>query len=300
MAESLATEAGCTTVKALLRQGIKLLQQAGIESAEREAVWILEAALERTHLQLRLDGDRSVLPAQRERADAFLRRRAAREPLQYLLGSQEFCGRELTVTPAVLIPRPETEVLVEEVTRALGQTKAPLIADVGTGSGCIAVTLALSLGQAEIYGTDCSSTALQVAHDNLARHGVADRVTLLEGDLLQPLETHSVQGRIAAIVSNPPYIPENELDRLQPEVRLFEPRLALAGGPDGLAIHRRLVSEAVRYLAPGGILAMEVGAGSASACVELVRAQGGYRDIRTIQDQQGIERIIWAERRGST
>lgn len=300
MAEPLVVEAGCMTVNELLRRGIKRLQQAGIESAEREAIWILEAALERPHLRLRLDGDWPVPTAQYQRAEGLLRRRAAREPLQYVLGSQEFCGREFTVTPAVFIPRSETEVLVEGVARALGQTKAPLIADVGTGSGCIAVSLALSLGQAEIYGLDCSSAALQVARDNLARHGVSDRVTLLEGDLLEPLEPCSVQGRLTAILSNPPYIPENELDRLQPEVRLFEPRLALAGGPDGLVIHRRLVSQAVRYLAPGGILAMEVGAGSAPACVELVHVQGGYRDIRTIQDQQGIERIVWAERRGSS
>jgi release factor glutamine methyltransferase len=296
MAESLETEAGSTTINALLRDGIKQLQTAGIESAEQEAVWILEAALKRTHLQLRLDGDRPVPAVLYRRAEGLLCRRAAREPLQYLLGSQEFSGRAFMVTPAVLIPRPETERLVEETVRRMAIVAKPLIVDVGTGSGCIAVSLALSLPQAEIYGTDCSSAALQVARENLVRHGVADRVTLLEGDLLEPLETCSVQGRLTAILSNPPYIPEDELDRLQPEVRLFEPRLALAGGPDGLAIHRRLISAAVRLLTPGGILAMEVGAGSAPACAELVQAHGGYRDIRTIQDQQGIERIVWAER----
>ncbi|HSE57518.1 MAG TPA: peptide chain release factor N(5)-glutamine methyltransferase [Nitrospiraceae bacterium] len=296
MAESLAAEAGCRTVNELLRRGITQLRQAGVESAEREAVWILEAALERTHLQLRLDGDRPVPSVERQRAEDLLRRRAAREPLQYLLGSQEFCGRSFTVTPAVLIPRPETELLVAETARRLAATPRPLIADVGAGSGCIAVSLALDLPQAEIYGIDCSPAALQVAHENLMRHGVADRVTLMEGDLLEPLETVSAQGRLTAILSNPPYIPEDELDRLQPEVGRFEPRLALAGGPDGLAIHRRLISGALRYLAPGGILAMEVGAGSAPACADLVRAQGGYRAIRTIRDQQGIERIVWAER----
>jgi release factor glutamine methyltransferase len=296
MAESLAAEASCMTVNELLRQGTKRLQQAGIESAKQEAVWILEAALERTHLQLRLDRDRQVPAAQFQRAEDLLRRRAAREPLQYLLSSQEFCGRAFAVTPAVLIPRPETELLVEETAPRLAMTPRPLIADVGTGSGCIAVSLALSLPQAEIYGIDCSSEALRVARENLSRHGVTDRVTLLEGDLLEPLETFSVQGRLTAVLSNPPYIPEDELDRLQPEVGLFEPRLALAGGPDGLAIHRRLILRALRYLAPGGILAMEVGAGSASACVELLCAHDGYRDIRTIRDQQGIERIVWAER----
>lgn len=296
MAESLAEEAGRITITTLLREGIKRLQAAGIESAGQEALWILEAVLERTHLQLRLDGERPVSPVQHQRAEDLLRRRAAREPLQYLLGSQEFCGRAFTVTPAVLIPRPETELLVEETARRLVTTPRPLIADVGTGSGCIAVSLALNLPQAEIYGIDCSRAALQVAHENLMRHGVADRVTLMKGDLLEPLETVSAQGRVTAILSNPPYIPEDELDRLQPEVRRFEPRLALAGGPDGLTIHRRLISGALRYLAPSGILAMEVGAGSAPACVDLVRAQGGYRTIRTIPDQQGIERIVWAER----
>ncbi|MGE3153581.1 MAG: peptide chain release factor N(5)-glutamine methyltransferase [Nitrospiraceae bacterium] len=296
MAEWLAAEAGCMTVKELLRRSIKQLQQAGIESAEREAIWILEAALERNHLRLQFDRDQAVPAVQRERAEALLRRRAAREPLQYLLGSQEFCGRAFTVTPAVLIPRPETELLVEEGVRWMATMTNLLIADVGTGSGCIAVSLALALPQANIYGIDCSSAALQVARKNLVRHGVADRVRLLEGDLLAPLGACSMQGRLTAILSNPPYIPEDELARLQPEVGLFEPRLALAGGPDGLAIHRRLVSQAVRYLAPGGILAMEVGAGAAPTCVDLVRAQCEYRNIRTIRDQQGIERIVWAER----
>ncbi|MEX5213124.1 MAG: peptide chain release factor N(5)-glutamine methyltransferase [Nitrospiraceae bacterium] len=296
MAESPAAETGCMTVKKLLRWGIKQLQQAGIESAERETTWILSATLERSHLQLHLDGDRPVSAVRYERAEALLRRRAAREPLQYLLGSQEFCGRAFAVTPAVLIPRPETELLVEEGVRWMATMPDLLIADVGTGSGCIAVSLALGLPRAKIFGIDCSSAALHVAHKNLIRHGVADRVRLLEGDLLAPLESCSMQGRLTAILSNPPYIPEDELARLQPEVGLFEPRLALAGGPDGLAIHRRLVSEAVRYLAPGGILAMEVGAGEAPFCVDLVRAECGYRNVRTIRDQQGIERIVWAER----
>lgn len=296
MAEMLALEAGCMTVNELLREGIKQLQAAGIESAEREARWILEAALERTHLQLRLDHNQQIPSAQFQRAEDLLRRRTAREPLQYLLGSQEFCGRAFLVTPAVLIPRPETELLVEETVRRLATTPRPLIADVGTGSGCIAVSLALSLSQADLYGIDCSRAALQVASENLMRHGVVDRVTLMEGDLLEPLETLSVQSRVTAILANPPYIPEDELDRLQPEVGRFEPRLALAGGPDGLAFHRRLISGALRYLAPCGILALEVGAGSAPACAALMQAQGGYRAIRLIPDQQGIERIVWAER----
>lgn len=285
------------TAGGLLRAGVALLRAAGVENAEREAGWILEAALSTSCLALRLDGARPVAEPARGRAWELLARRAAREPLQHVLGTQEFCGLEFLVGPAVLIPRPETELLVAALAESDFVRAHPVIADIGTGSGCIAIALARAIPGATVYATDVSPGALRIARENAAWHGVADRVRLLEGDLCRPLETVGLRGRCGAIVSNPPYIPDGELVGLQPEVGRFEPRLALAGGPDGLAVHRRLLIEARTCLMPEGLLVLEVGRGQADRLRELAEADGGYRALRSRRDAAGIERAICFERR---
>ncbi|WP_447974188.1 peptide chain release factor N(5)-glutamine methyltransferase [Nitrospira sp. Kam-Ns4a] len=298
LAQRTPAEAGPApaTAGALLRAGVALLRQAGIENAAREAGWLVAAALSCSSLTLRLEADRLLEAKHRRRAWALLTRRAAREPLQYLLGTQEFCGLEFAVSPAVLIPRPETELLVEELVRAGCVRGGTVVADVGTGSGCIAVAAARALPGALVYATDLSRDALRVAQDNAARHGVADRVRFLAGDGCRPLAAEGLHGRLAALVSNPPYVPDAELDRLQPEVGRFEPRLALAGGPDGLTLHRRLLSEAKPLLIPGGLLALEVGQGQAGRLRELAEAEGGYRYLGTRHDAAGIERVVCLQR----
>lgn len=284
------------TIGELFHQGSALLKSAGIENADNEAVWLLEAVLGPLRLALLLDPGRSVTPAGRRRVQELFRRRAAREPLQYILGTQEFCGLEFLVGPAVLIPRPESELLVEEAVSRCARLYAPLIADMGTGSGCLAVSLARALPTAIIFAVDCSSEALGLARENAARHGVQERIQFLEGDLFVPLHAERLEGRIAAIVSNPPYLAADEFEKLQPEVRLYEPHLALDGGADGLMVHRRLLHHSQEFLMAGGMLLLEAGCGQASCIREMGEAYG-YRHILTRRDAAGIERVVCFEKR---
>lgn len=284
----------------LARRGTVLLLRAGIEQAGRETAWLLEHALRVTPLDLRLNDSQIVEGEGLRRARALLARRADREPLQYLLGTQEFCGLEFEVEPSVLIPRPETELLVEAAVRCAGMQPAagrrPIVADVGTGSGCIAVSLARRMPLAVLYATDRSAEALRVAGRNVERHGVAGQVTFLEGDLLEPLRARGLSGRVDIVVSNPPYIAEREWEALQPEVRLFEPRIALAGGEDGLAVYRRLVQEAVDLLNADGWLIMEVGQGQADSVRMLLDATKQYGIVDVRPDQAGIDRVVCARK----
>ncbi len=288
---------GMASVGRCLSQGRRILAQAGIETAAQEAVWILQAVLCLSPLELRLNGHRSLNAGESARLSELFARRAAREPLQYLLGSQEFCGYPFEVTPSVLIPRPETELLVQEVVQQRPSDHNGVIVDVGTGSGCLAVTLALRFSQAQLIAVDLSPAALEVAKRNAARYLVKDRIEWLEGDLLTPLAGRRGRNAVSVIVANPPYIPDEELDRLQPEVARYEPRLALAGGVDGLQVHRRLIAQAGDLLASGGLLVMEVGMGQAEAVLGEVRASGRFQAGNMRTDQAGIERVVTAIRR---
>jgi release factor glutamine methyltransferase len=289
--------AQAVTLAELLCEGRARLAQAGVENAENEAVWLTERALGMDRLRLTLEGTSVVRPEDRKLVGELFARRAAREPLQYILGTQEFCGLEFEVGPEVLIPRPETEALVEHGIGLVRLVPHPLIADIGTGSGCIAVALARALPAATLYATDLSSAALEVARRNAARHGVAERVKILAGDLFEPLRGLGLEGRLTVIVSNPPYIPAGDLIALQPEVGLYEPLLALAGGTDGLGICRRLLKGATEFLSPGGWLLLEVGQGQAGPVERLALEQGSYGSARRIEDTAGIERVVILQKR---
>jgi release factor glutamine methyltransferase len=211
--------------------------------------------------------------------------------LQYLLGVQEFRGLPFQVTPAVFIPRPETEGLVEEaVTRLEGRPAR--LADVGCGSGCVAISIASELPASQVFATDISPAALAVARENASRNGVGSRIEFLHGDLLEPLSNQAV---LDAVVSNPPYISEVDFVDLQPEVKEYEPRVALAAGPDGLAVVRRLLPQAETVLAPGGLLLLEIGIGMEGQVKELLSGTTLVWQT-TVPDLQGIPRVLVAEK----
>ena len=268
--------------------------------ARRDAEFLLLHALRMTRAQFLASFDRPLTDAERAAFDASIARRLAREPVQYITGEQEFYGLALRVTPAVLIPRPETEHLVEAVL-AHFHTRAsePLrIADVGTGSGAIAIALAVHLPAAEITATDISREALDVAEGNARTHGVADRIRFTEMDLLDiPIvdSRRFATGQFFdAVVSNPPYVGLAEAGDLHPQVRDYEPRTALFAGETGLDVYRRLVPRAGAALKPGGLLALEIGHGQRDALREVL---GEWRDVRFIDDLQGIARVALAQKR---
>lgn len=269
--------------------------------ARRDAEFLLLHALGISRARLLADPDRSLTGAEQAGYDDAIRRRLQHEPVQYITGQQEFFGLAFRVTPAVLIPRPETEHLVEAVLahfgeRALEQLR---IADVGTGSGAIAIALAVHLPGAEIIATDISAEALEVAADNARAHGVAGRIRFVKADLMDiPIaETgRYVSGQFFdAVVSNPPYIPLAEAGELHPQVREHEPHAALFGGDSGLEVYRRLIPEAMAALRPGGLLAMEIGHNQRAALAGLLE---GWESVSFVDDLQGISRVALAERRG--
>jgi release factor glutamine methyltransferase len=284
------------TVGALVAWARQSLVQAGVSNGAQEAMWLLEHALEVRSHQLVSLADRLVSPDVWGRVETLVARRVAREPLQYLLGTQEFCGLEFSVSPAVLIPRPETELLIHHVVDHVQTLSDATIVDVGTGSGCVAITLAARLNGRRILAIDRSSEALGVAQVNATKHGVRDRIEWLEGDLLSPLQARQAAGTIEVIVSNPPYISESDWAGLEPEVRVFEPRMALVGGKEGTEFHERLLRESWEFLVPGGLLIMEMGAGQAPIVRQLVEQIGGYAGLRIIEDAAGIERVVMAQR----
>ncbi|HEX3438566.1 MAG TPA: peptide chain release factor N(5)-glutamine methyltransferase [Pseudacidobacterium sp.] len=221
--------------------------------------------------------------------ESWLRRRATHEPVQYILGEQEFFGLTFAVTPDVLIPRPETEHLVEALVARVPHDRALRIADIGTGSGAIAVALAVSLPHAQITALDISSAALAVALGNAEAHHVADRIRFLESDLLSAVAGESFD----AVVSNPPYVAEKDRTLLEPQVRDYEPHGALFAGPAGLDVYARLIPQAHDAIRPGGWLLVEIGQGQRDALAQLF---SGWRNARFVDDLQGIPRVACAQR----
>ena len=291
--------AGQATLGEVIAEAQRLLEQAGIESAGQEAFWIVEHVLRIPVHHVVADRDRLLPPDELLAVRGLIERRVGREPLQYLIGTQEFCGLEFAVNAAVLIPRPETELLVEYVAQRIPAEQQATIVDVCTGSGCIAVAIARLRPRARVIATDLSNPSLDVARQNATRHAVCERITWLEGDLLGPLAGQELEGRIDVIVSNPPYIAEADWATLQPEVRLFEPRGALVAGPQGTELHERLLQEAGRYLAPGGALIMEIGAGQARVMRRIVDQIPGLRFHRLVYDGAGLERVVIVEQVGT-
>ena len=282
--------------------GTRRLRQAGLAGAdaalEAEVLLRHAAALSREELLARP----SVRVPDRAAASYadLVARRAAGVPVAYLVGRREFFGLDLVVDDRVMIPRPETERLVEASVDALRDRPDPLVVDVGTGSGAIAIALARMLPRARVLATDVSPGALEVARKNAERCGVAHRIAWAQGAGLEPLASLGIDGNVDAVVSNPPYIPTSEIPRLQREVREHEPAVALDGGPDGLRVLREVVAGAARYLAPGGVLALEVAAmqDQAATVAALIAGVGGFGPPGIVRDYAGMDRVVLAVRRG--
>ncbi len=268
----------------VLRGAESYLAARGVEQPRLNAEHLLAAALGLKRMELYLQFDRPLGESERAPLRETVRRRGAREPLQHVLGTAEFHGRTFTCDRRALVPRPETEQLVEIALELVRSIPSPAILDVGTGSGVIAVTLACELPAAEVIATDISPDALALAAENATRHGVAERISFAKADLW-PQDAQAFD----LVVANLPYIPSGELPGLSPEVR-HDPASALDGGPDGLDAIRALVRDTPARLRPGGALLMEIGLGQADAVAALLEASK-FRDISVRPDYQSIPRF---------
>ena len=264
------------------------LQEAGVEEAALEADVLVRHVLALARAELLARPDTPLSHAQAATLEGLLARRMRREPLAYVLGRCEFHGLDFRVTADVMVPRPETETLVDEALAWARERPAPVtIADVGTGSGCIAVTLAVRRPDARLLATDVSPAALAVAEDNARRHGVAERVRLLAGSLLAPLPNS-----VDLVVANLPYIPSGRINTLQPEVRDYEPRQALDGGPDGTDLLRPLLRQAGAHLRPGGAVMLEIDDEQGATMAEEARGAFPAAAVRVLPDLSGRDRVL--------
>ncbi len=268
----------------VLRASERYLADRGVEHPRLNAEHLLAHALGLKRMELYLQFDRGLTESERIPLRDTVKRRGAREPLQHILGTAEFHGRTFTCDRRALIPRPETEQLVEIALEIANGNKGAKILDIGTGSGVIALTIALELPSAEVHATDLSPVALALAADNAARHRIAERVHFTRADLLA-----ATGAPFDLIVANLPYIPTTEITALSPEVR-HDPASALDGGTDGLDLIRRLVELAPAHLSPGGALLLEIGAGQASAVKTLLTARK-FRDISVRPDYEHVPRF---------
>jgi release factor glutamine methyltransferase len=298
-------------VEDCLASGTLLLEQVGIETARLDAECLLAHVLGCTRWQVILEPRRRLTAEEFERYLRLLLRREQREPLAYLLGAREFWSLRLAVSPGVLIPRPESETLVEATlavcrTMQSGQgTTLPspsppnlpglTLVDLCTGSGAVAIALARELSGARLVATDSSWRALRVARANAEAHHVADRIVFLRGDLWRALAGHDPALPVDVVVANPPYIPSGMIDALMPEVQ-WEPRVALDGGPDGLRVLREIIATSPLHLQAGGFLLLEIGADQAAAVIPCIEATGRFEAPRVLQDLAGRDRVVVAQR----
>jgi len=280
------------TILRMILWSAEYLKNKGVETGRLDAEWLLAAALGVDRLQLYLKYDRPLRFEEREAFKPLLRRRAGREPLQYIIGRTGFRELELKTDPRVLIPRPETELLVQEVLD-WASAGAESVWDMGTGAGAVALSLAAEGTWTRVVATDVSPEALSVAADNAERYDLGGHVEFREGSLFEPLEEGE---RFDVIVSNPPYIAESEKGELQPEVRDWEPPEALFAGEDGLDVIRQLVAGAPKHLLSGGLLALECGLGQAEGIAADVQATGAFGAVRIRADLTGRPRFVTAER----
>ena len=280
------------SVDSTLREGAKRLREAGVASPEVEAEWLLARVLSLGRLQLSLERERRLTSSEAVSYEKMVRRRCAREPLQYILNDAPFCGLTLVADRRALIPRPETEQLATMAWEAAGSIAVvrPWVLDFGTGTGAIALSVAHHCDAARVLGIDRSARALELARENRSRLDLNSRVTFLESDGFSHLASDR---RFDLMVSNPPYIPRTEVSTLAPEIRDWEPAMALDGGDDGLDFYRRIASRGRARLRHGGRFFAEFGDGQTGSLLQLF-SSSGWKDLRVERDLSGSERFLIA------
>lgn len=265
------------------------LERKGDEHPRRSAEWLLGAATGLSRVEIYAHHDRPLTPQERATLRGLIERRAVGEPLQYVTGEMPFRHLVIRVVPGVFIPRPETEILVDAALEAIKDLEQPLVGEVCTGSGCVAVSIAYENPGARVWTSDVSEPAVEAARRNALYAGVADRVQVFHGDLFSPY-LHGLPGSLDLAVANPPYIPSTDMPGLPVEVLGFEPHLALDGGPDGLDVARRIAADAARLLRPGGTLAIELDESRAAAFAAEIGS--AYAGIKVLKDLTGRDRIV--------
>lgn len=285
------------TIQKLLNWVAEYLGRKGIDSPRLSAELLLSHVLAKKRIELYTQFDRCVAEDQLARLRELVKRAGQHEPVAYLVGKTEFYSLELNVTPDCMIPRPETELLVERAIELLRTSSGTqLVCDLCTGSGCIATAIAKDCPDARIIASDISDDALKVAAQNVQKHLLDERVELLCGDLFEPVTARLHGDKFDLIVCNPPYVSAAEYEALAKNVRDFEPRLALFAGPDGLDIFRRVIQEAGAFLKPGGALMLEIGFSQGRAIKELLEQTGTFAEIRFDKDLQNHDRIAIAKK----
>lgn len=289
------------TVNDALRWAGIHLSINNIPDPAMDAEYLLAHVIGCQRKDLLIHPEKIISESEMNRVREFVERRRKREPVQYITGEVEFRGLIFRVNKDVLIPRPETELIVEEVINSVKKIdensggRDVTVLDLCTGSGCIAISIAKELPYCRVYAVDISEKALDKAIENAERFGVDDRVIFSQGDLYEAIEHMGLDGEIDIIVSNPPYVSKKDMKRLQPEIKDYEPLQALYGGDDGLDFYRRIIDETSFYLAQGGLLIMELGYGQSDNVKDLLEQEGVFTYIKIVKDLAGIERVIKAQ-----
>lgn len=283
------------TTRSLLAWMSSAFREKDLDSPRLLAEMLLSHVIGCDRLRLYMEADRPASEDERTRLRSLVARALRHEPVQYLVGEAWFFSLPFHVDPRVLIPRPSTETIAEAVGQSMRGVEGPIrLADLCTGSGCLAVALAKHVASASIVATDISEDALEVARLNAARHGVSDRIEFRQGNLLEPLEH---ERDLHCLVANPPYIPDHEWESVEPNVRDHEPELALRAGPDGLDLLIPLLRGASRHLRPGGLLLLEIASCNAERMLDLARSQDDLCDEGILDDFEGLARVLRATRK---
>lgn len=281
------------TIKGLLKKGVNILRETNIDNPMLDGEVLLMHVLDIDRVGLIRDRDRIL---EMDFINLYLRlieERKQGKPVQYITGHQEFMGLDFDVGEGVLIPRPDTEILVERVLELLKGIEKPKIADLCTGSGAIGVSLAYYIKDAYVYATDLSKDALKYCRVNALKNSVMDRLKIFEGNLAEPLFLEGLEGELNALVSNPPYISSGEMESLPTSVRCYEPHLALYGGEEGLDFYEKILKVAPRLLKKGGILAFEIGYNQGEALKKMIKNTGKFADINIEKDLAGFDRCVY-------